>query len=446
MAKKRKIKVDYRTATLQSNDGEIAVYCAFQQMQNPKDLIPHPDNNNDHTDEQVEMMMKMLKVSGWRTNIVVSQKNGLIVAGHLRVRAAIALGLEQVPVDVQYFENRAAEFRHLTADNELAKLSEFNAEKFALTAKELEQEMEVEEFEEFIFDASHFGLEDLPDLDPKEDRDEEEDKVPPAPEKPLTRKGDVWRMHTHKLMCGDSSSPKNISALMGDERATLMFTDPPYRMDAVDGGSSQPVGQAARKLGERIKHLCEFDPVAFLNTFPTALKKGMMNAYIFCNKDLVPDYLNWAIAEGYSFNILFWKKPNAIPLGGSHRPDVEYLLLFRKSATWNNGVPGVSYSKCLEYGRDNSTEHPTMKPVGLIANEIQISSDVGDIIFEPFSGSGSTLIAAEKTNRRCFAMELDEAYTDIAVKRWQEYTGSEAFLEETGETWTEVMARRQEES
>lgn len=354
--------------------------------------------------------------------------------------------MEQVPVDLQYFKDRAAEFRHLTADNELAKLSEFNAEKFALTAKELEQEMDPDDFQEFIFDASHFGLEEMPELAPEEGDDEGEDDVPDAPKNPVTRKGDIWHMKTHKLLCGDSSSPKNIKLLMGDEKASLMFTDPPYRMDAVDGGSDQPVGKAARKLGESIKHLCEFDPIAFLNTFPTVFKKGVMNAYIFCNKDLVRDYLNWAYEEGYSVNILFWKKPNAIPLGGSHRPDVEYLLLFRKSATWNNGVPGVNYSKCLEFGRENSTAHPTMKPVGLITNEVQISSDQGDIVFEPFSGSGSTLIACEKTGRRCFGADIDESYCDIAVTRWMEYSGEEAWLEETGETWSEVVQRRTSET
>src|SRR5690606_1177902 len=122
--------------------------------------------------------------------------------------------------------------------------------------------------------------------------------------------------------------------LMDGQKADMVFTDPPYRMQ-VEGGSDQPIGKAARKLGEAIKDLCDFDPQAFLGVLPTAFEKNKMNAYVFCNKDLVPDYLTWGVKAGYSFNILFWKKPNAIPLGGSHRPDVEYLLVFRKSAIWN---------------------------------------------------------------------------------------------------------------
>lgn len=190
-----------------------------------------------------------------------------------------------------------------------------------------------------------------------------------------------------------------------------------------------------RKLGEAIAHLCEFDPVAFLAALPIAFPKNKMNAYVFCNKDLVPDYLNWGVLNGYSFNILFWKKPNAIPLGGSWRPDVEYLLVFRKSAIWNNAVSGVSYSKLLEHGRENSTPHPTMKPVAMIENQLLIASNAKSLVIDFFGGSGSTLIACEKTGRDCGMIELDPKYCDVIVKRWQEFTGKEAVHAETGETF-----------
>ena len=218
---------------------------------------------------------------------------------------------------------------------------------------------------------------------------------------------------------------------MDGQKADMVFTDPPYRMET-EGGLNQTVGKAARKLGEAIKHLCDFDPQAFLNTIPTVFDKNIMNAYIFCNKDLVPDYLNFALESGYSFNILFWKKPNAIPLGGSHRPDVEYLLLFRKSAQWNNGIDGVNYSKCLEYGRVSDKEktggHPTPKPVELIDNEILISSKNDSIVVDFFGGSGSTMISCEKNNRKCFMMELDPHYCDVIVARWEKFTGKKAEL------------------
>jgi len=142
---------------------------------------------------------------------------------------------------------------------------------------------------------------------------------------------------------------------------------------------------------------------------------------------LLPDYLVWARDNKISFNVLIWKKPNAIPIGDSHRPDIEYLLLFRKSAIWNNGIKGVNYSRCLEYGREKGL-HPTMKPVALLENEIYISSNTQSIVLDFFGGSGSTLIACEKTNRHARLIELDPKYCDVIVKRWEDFTGKKAEL------------------
>jgi DNA modification methylase len=153
-----------------------------------------------------------------------------------------------------------------------------------------------------------------------------------------------------------------------------------------------------------------------------------MNAFIFCNKDLVPDYLNWAIEKKYAFNILFWKKPNALPLGGQHRPDLEYIIYVRKGAIWNDALQGVSYSKSLEFSRDLSTKHPTMKPVSLITNQLLISSNRGGIVVDPFLGSGSTLIAAEQTGRVCYGFEMEPKYCDIILQRWENLTGKKAEL------------------
>lgn len=240
--------------------------------------------------------------------------------------------------------------------------------------------------------------------------------APAAPAKPKTVKGDLYEIGTHRLLCGDSCSPTALEKLLGGKKVEMVFTDPPYRMEA-QGGSNQPIGKAAAKLGKKIKELCDFDPIGFLNVLPTVFENGKMNSYVFCNKDLVPDYLKWCVDAGYSFNILFWKKPNAIPLGGQHRPDVEYLLVFRKSAHWNNAIDGVNYSKCLEYGRENSTPHPTMKPVELVANELQISSSVGGLVLDLFGGSGTTMVAAHQHGRRSALMELDPAYCDVIVGR-----------------------------
>jgi DNA modification methylase len=267
------------------------------------------------------------------------------------------------------------------------------------------------------WDVSKFGFEPLNptgDLDDDEPLsfDDVESKV---------KLGELWQLGEHRLLCGDSTDEKSISYLMNGESADLVFTDPPYRMEA-QGGSNQWVGRSAAKLGEEIKDIVDFEPAPFLQSLNQYFDKGM-NAFIFCNKDLVPDYLNWALKEKYAFNILFWKKPNALPLGGQHRPDVEYILYFRKNAIWNNALSDVNYSKCLEFGRDDSTKHPTMKPLDLIINEIKIASNKESIVVDPFGGSGSTLIACEKLKRKCRMIELDPKYCDVIIERWERLTG-----------------------
>jgi hypothetical protein len=134
----------------------------------------------------------------------------------------------------------------------------------------------------------------------------DEDAVPDVPEEPTTKIGRHLPVGQPSLMCGDSTSIDAVDELMNGQKADMVFTDPPYRMEA-EGGSNQPIGRAAAKLGEAIKHLCDFDPVAFLNTLPTVFDKNKLNCYIFCNKDLVPDYLKWCVDAGYNFNILFGK-------------------------------------------------------------------------------------------------------------------------------------------
>lgn len=230
-------------------------------------------------------------------------------------------------------------------------------------------------------------------------------------------------------MCGDSTDAGSVAVLMNGQKADMVFTDPPYRVET-EGGCRGSVGKSLRKQGRSIEFISDFDPKGFLSVLPEQFEKGVLNAYVFCNKDLLPEYLNWAITNKYSYNVLVWKKPNAIPIGDSHRPDIEYLLLFRKNAIWNNALDGVNYSRCLEFGRETGL-HPTMKPIGLIANEMRISTNSGSVVLDLFGGSGSTLIACEQLGRTCYMMELDPKYCDVIRKRYWKYkTGSEEGWEE----------------
>lgn len=234
---------------------------------------------------------------------------------------------------------------------------------------------------------------------------------------------DEIEIHSHFLMCGDSTKTEDVEKLMNGNKADMVFTDPPYNLET-KGGCKGEIGKALKKQGNDIEFISNFEPTEFLNILPLVFNKNL-NAYIFCNKDLLPTYLNWAVDNKYSYNVLIWKKPNAIPIGDSHRPDIEYLLLFRKNAIWNNGVKDVNYSRCLEFSRETGL-HPTMKPIKLITNEMQISSNINSNVLDLFGGSGSTLIACEQLNRNCYMMELDPRYVDVIINRWEQFTGNKA--------------------
>lgn len=262
-----------------------------------------------------------------------------------------------------------------------------------------------------------WGL-DLPvDFNVVEEAAEEDDYVEPDDLKVDVVLGDLIEIGEHRLLCGDSTDSDQVSKLMNGEKADMVFTDPPYNIET-KGGCKGNIGKGLKKQGNDIDFISSFEPTDFLNVLPLIFNKKTINSYIFCNKQLLPNYLNWANDNKYSFNVLIWKKPNAIPIGDSHRPDIEYLILFRKSAIWNNGLKGVNYSRCLEYGRETGL-HPTMKPIELISNEMLISSNKDSLIFDFFLGSGSTMVASHQLKRKCYGMELDPKYCQVIINRMQ---------------------------
>jgi len=386
-------------------------------------LIKYAKNSRTHSPKQVEQIAKSITEFGFTNPIIVDDKN-MVIAGHGRILAAEKLGIWDLPCVIVTGWSEAQKKAYVIADNKLALNAGWDEEMLSQELKELNADG-------YDIDLTGFSSSEVSGYI-RCDSIEGEDDAPEPPKIPKSKLGDVWILGKHRLMCGDSTSIDAVEKLMDGQKADMVFTDPPYRMQ-VEGGSNQPIGRAAAKLGEAIKDLCDFDPKEFLGVLPTVFDKNKMNSYVFCNKDLVPDYLQWGVKAGYAFNILFWKKPNAIPLGGQWRPDVEYLLVFRKSAIWNNALKDVSYSKCLEYGRENSTPHPTMKPVDMIVNQVKISSNNNSIVLDLFGGSGSTLIACEKTDRQCYMMELDPHYIDVIINRWQNFTGEKAVHEVTGE-------------
>ena len=383
------------------------------------ELIPYINNAKEHPDDQISQIAGSIKEFGFNVPILIDQDNQLI-AGHGRLLAAKKLKLKEVP---------CIELKHLTdiqkkafilADNKLNLNTGFNMELLSLELQSI-----LDEKPDFDFDNIGFGKDELDDLLKDLDTgnmldDSKEDEVPEIPEEPIVKLGDVIELGKHRLICGDSTDKDTVDKLMQGEKADLVFTDPPYRIQT-KGGKRSDLSKSLQKQGQSIEFIADFDPKDFLYVLPSVFNKNM-NAYIFCNKELVPDYLNWCKKNKYSFNILIWKKPNAIPICDSHRPDIEYMLLFRKNAIWNHGLKNVNYSRLIESSRETGL-HPTMKPINIIENELLISSNKNSNVVDFFGGSGSTLIACEKTKRICYGVELDPKYCDVIIQRCFEYTG-----------------------
>jgi DNA modification methylase len=370
------------------------------QKVNIKEVKPNTANPRIIKDGKFKQLVQSIKEFPEMLELrpIVVNADMVVLGGNMRLKACIDAGLKEVPIIIADLLDEAKQKEFIIKDNVGFGEWDWNV---------LANEWEVEEL-------AAWGL-DLPlDFEEKEiDAVEDDFEQPETIETDIVL-GDLFEIGEHRLLCGDSTDSDSVAKLMDGQKADMVFTDPPYNINNSGGGSSEMAKQIT-DLGEEIDFISHFNPTEFLQVLPLVFGKNM-NAYIFCNKELLPDYLVWARDAGYSFNVLIWKKPNALPINAAHRPDIEYLLLFRKSAIWNSSLEGVNYSRCLEFGREKGL-HPTMKPIELIANEMQISSNKGSLIFDFFLGSGSTMVASHQLKRKCYGIELDPKYCQVIINR-----------------------------
>jgi DNA modification methylase len=364
-------------------------------------IKPNPENPRIIKDHKFKQLVESIKSFPQMLELrpIVIDENNVVLGGNMRLKACIEAGLTDVPVVQAKDLTDLQKKEFIVKDN--VGYGEWDWDDLA------------NNWDEQLL--TEWGL-DIPNFEPEVLEAEEDNfAVPDGGVETDIVLGDLFEIGEHRLLCGDSTDSDQVAKLMNGQKADMVFTDPPYKIET-EGGCKGSIGQGLKKQGQSIEFIANFEPTEFLQVLPLIFDNNKLNAYIFCNKELLPDYLVWARDSGYSFNVLIWKKPNAIPIGDSHRPDIEYLLLFRKSAIWNNGLKDVNYSRCLEFGRESGL-HPTMKPIELIANEMKISSNENSLVFDFFLGSGSTMVASHQIKRKCYGMELDPKYCQVIVDR-----------------------------
>lgn len=362
-------------------------------------LVPNPKNPNKHPQDQIERLAKLIDYQGFRNPIIVSNRSGFIVVGHGRLEAAKKLGIEQVPVIYQDFDDEAQEYAYVVSDNTIAEWADTDLSMVNTEMLDLGPD----------FDVDLLGIKDF-EIEPIEKYDEEkEDDVPEVPSDPVTKRGDVWILGDHRIMCGDSTSEADYERLCGPIEIDMLFTDPPYGMDYSGRGKET----SNKILNDNI------DPTEFYNLMP-----------------LVSERYIWGRVENYKHllqeprDTIIWRKNN-FGMGKGYRGQYECCFYY--------GSFNGSDSDVWDVKKDNKYMHPTQKPVELCERAIKNSNP--KTVLDLFLGSGSTLIACEKANRKCYGMELDEKYCDVIVKRWQDYTGKEAVLESTGEKFNNMAAQ-----
>lgn len=373
------------------------------------DLIPYAANSRTHSDAQVAQIAASIKEFGW-TNPILVAGDDTIIAGHGRLMAARKLALVEVPVIVLDHLSKSQQRALVIADNQLALNAGWNMD---MLKAEIE-DLQLDDFDLNILGFDDKFLDGL--LEPESMAGlTDEDAVPEVPETPKTVLGDVWVLGNHRLMCGDSTSIDAFDKLTNKSKPVLMLTDPPYGIGYEYVGHDDSSSEGNDKLCSDVFAL---GPDAKVYT------PGLMN-------------LRRELNRFPKAKVAVWHKKFAAAgngLGGASTWE-PVIIESPMAASLKNDVLQIMTERHFVEGKSLRELHSCPKPVALYRELLQSFSRSGDGVYEPFCGSGTTLIACEAENRICFGMEITPAYCDVIVKRWQEFTGKEAVHAETGETF-----------
>jgi DNA modification methylase len=400
-------------------------------------LTAFSGNPRTHSDAQVDQIAASIREFGW-TNPILVDASGVIIAGHGRLAAASKLGLEQVPVIRLGHLSDAQRKALVIADNQLA----LNAGWDDAALSHLIQDLNAEAFD---LDLLGFNSEDLErylaGLEVEQGAEAEEGDLPEVPVVPTTRPGDLWILGDHRLLCGDATVVTDVERLMGGQLAHLAVTDPPYNVDYANAAKNKTIAKDRRILNDALGD----GFYQFLYDTCVNLLLVTKGACYVCMSSSELHTLQKAFTDagGKWSTFIIWAK-NTFTLGrADYQRQYEPILYGWKQGAdhfWC-GARDQGDVWFVDKPRVNDL-HPTMKPVELIERAIRNSSKSRDIVLDLFGGSGTTLIAAERTGRSARLMELDPKYADVIVERWQNQTGGVAVLEGEDRTYEDLRTTR----
>jgi DNA modification methylase len=384
-------------------------------------LIPYARNARTHSDAQVAQIAASIAEFGF-TNPILAGSDGVIVAGHGRLAAAQKLGLASVPVVVLDHLTATQRRALVIADNRIAENADWDDAMLRVELADLQGEG-------FDLDLTGFDADALAELmageEPVNEGQTDEDAVPDVGETPVSRAGDVWQLGPHRLLCGDATVAASYDALLDGGAVDMVFTDPPYNVNYANSAKDKLRGKDRAILNDNLGEGFYDFLLAALTPILAHCRGGIYVAMSSSELDVLQAAFRAAGGKWSTF--IIWAK-HTFTLGrADYQRQYEPILYGWPEGAQRHWCGDRDQSDVWQIKKPQKNDlHPTMKPVELVERALRNSSRPGDVVLDPFGGSGTTLIAAEKSGRVARLMELDPKYTDVIVRRWEDFTGKEA--------------------
>lgn len=400
-------------------------------------LLPYARNARTHSDEQVAQIAASIAEFGW-TNPILAGGDGVVIAGHARLLAARKLGITEVPVIILDHLSESQRRALVIADNRLALNAGWDEEMLRVELDALRED-------DFNLDLLGFDDDELEALLTEPDSEvtgnTDDDAVPETPETAVTLVGDVWLLGDHRLLCGDATNLEAVQKVLAGGLADMAFTDPPYNVNYGATMKDKLRGKKRKIANDNLGDGFE----QFLRDVCANLLTVTKGAVYVCMSSSELHTLHRAFTEsgGHWSTFVIWAK-NTFTMGRSdYQRQYEPILYGWKEGTDHFWCGARDQGDVWLVKKPVANDlHPTMKPVELVERAVRNSSKSRDTVLDPFGGSGSTLIACEKTGRHARLIELEPKYCDVIVRRFQEFAGKPATLESDGRAFAEVAAER----